>query len=447
MTFTLTAKQLEAQTLARSRARFILFRGGSRSGKSFANCYFVLNRALVTPRSRHGVFRLTAVDVRRTLFDLTFKDMMNVVYPGLWDELKRTGKINESEMTIELPNGALILFAGLDDSTRQERILGDEYSTIFVNEVSQFRDFDIIQKLITRLSLELPMESGKPLTPKLFLDCNPPKSRKHWTYRAFKQGVQPISGEPHPRAHEWAEIHMNPEDNAENIASTYLDDLQNLSVHDRKRFLEGEWGLDTENAMFLEQWWSGERRLKRVDKDDWQRFKRIVVSVDPAGSSKLGSDETGIIVVGQDDTNDCFVLEDCSGRYQPHEWGGRAIKAYWDWNATEIIVEADYGGEMVKNTITAIDKAVNVVPIKTKGKRKDVRAGPVATQYEQGHVWHCGSFEKLEGQLEEFKIDWNRNRDGSPDRLDALVWAITVLIVNETPGRGGSQGRVTGLWG
>lgn len=445
MTLELTEKQKEARKLAQSKVRFVLFRGGSRSGKSFLICYLILIRALITPKSRHGIFRKTAVDVRRTLFDLTFKAVMDAAYPGLWEQLKLDKKINDTEMTIEFPNGSIIMFDGLDDSTRQDRILGNEYSTVFVNEITQFREFDIFQKLLGRLSLELPMDNGKLLSPKLFLDCNP-TTKRHWSYRAFIEKVNPIDSKEWPRPDEWAQIQMNPVDNTANISSTYLDDLENLSARDRKRFLEGEWQADNDNALFQAEWWYS-NRLPAWQPSDAAKLKRIVVAVDPSGSSKPGSDETGIMVVGQDDAGHLYVLEDCSGVMAPSVWGKRACDALDYWGADYIVAEADYGSEMVANTIrTATSRVVMVKPVKTKGRSKETRAYPVAALYEQGMVSHCGAFDKLEGQLEDFHVDWNRNKDGSPDRLDALVWGLTEIGVKEVERRGGRSQRVANFW-
>lgn len=447
---TLTPKQLEAKKLAQSKARFILFRGGSRSGKSFAICYFILLRALVAPGTRHGIFRHTAVDVRRTLFDLTFKDMMNKAFPGLWDRLKEERKINDTEMTIELPNGSIIMFDGLDDNARQDRILGNEYATVFVNEISQFKQFDIMQKLIGRLSQEGAIEAtGKLMAPKLFLDCNP-TTKRHWSFKAFIEGLNPISGEAWPRQSEWAEIQMNPVDNTANISSTYLADLENLSARDRKRFLDGEWQADNDNALFLPEWWNGDgkhRRLKPWTPKDAEHLKRIVVAVDPSGSSKPGADETGIVVAGMDDEGHLYVLQDCSKRMSPPEWGRAAMDALDFWGADYIVAEKDYGAEMVANTIrTSTNRVALIKPVGTKGRSKETRANPVAALYEQARISHCGTFEKLEGQLEDFHLDWNRNKDGSPDRLDALVWAITEMGVVEQERRGGSAAVGQGFW-
>lgn len=448
---TLTPKQKEARKLAQSKARFILFRGGSRSGKSFAVCKFILDRALITPNSRHGIFRLIGADARATIFDLTLRAVFDAEHPGLWDQLKAQKKINDTEMTIELPNGSLIVVKGLDDSTRQERILGDEYATIFVNEVSQFRSFDIFQKLIGRLSQEYPIEidgkmTDRVLKPKLFLDCNPPKTKRHWTFDAFMRGVNPISQEPWPRPDEWAQVLMNPVDNQQNISSSYLADLENLSAADRKRFMEGEWGSENENGMFRSEWWQGDgphRRHPAMTPEEAQArgFRRTIVVIDPAKSASKGSDETGIIVAACDDHDHAFILKDASGKMTPNGWARRAIELAREWDADYILIERDGSEDYGREAILNVSTEFAVHEAKSGGMSKPSRAGPVANQYEAGRVHHCGQFPDLEAQLEEFHLDWSRTKDGSPDRLDALVYAVKDLIVKEKEKRGGSQSR------
>ncbi len=350
-------------------------------------------------------------------------------------------------MTIELPNGSLIVVKGLDDSTRQERILGDEYATIFVNEVSQFRSYDIFQKLIGRLSQEKEIwiddkPTGKLLAPKLFLDCNPPRTKRHWTFDVFMRGVNPISQVPHPRPHEWASIHMNPIDNTTNISSTYLADLENLSAADRRRFLEGEWGSENENGLFKAIWWAGDGKHARYPavKPTDPGFEIKIVVIDPAASASIGSDETGMIILGLKEGH-AYVLKDASAKMGPKAWAEKALALQKEWGADYIVVERDGGADYVKENIRAIDRSAAIVEVKTGGKNKPTRAVPVSNLYDQGFVHHCGEFPELEAQMEEFHLDWSRAKDGSPDRVDALVYGVSNLLVKQREKRGGSQSR------
>ena len=158
---------------------------------------------------------------------------------------------------------------------------------------------------------------------------------------------------------------------------------------------------------------------------------RVVVAIDPAMTSEPGSDETGIIVAGIDgppSAAHAYVLEDLSGRWPADVWAREAVDAYERHEADCIVAEVNQGGDLVKAMIrmegpNAKYKSVHA----TRGKY--VRAEPVAALYQQGRVHHAGMFGRLEDQACNFTPDMNRNVMGSPDRVDALVWALTELVV------------------
>jgi phage terminase large subunit-like protein len=165
-------------------------------------------------------------------------------------------------------------------------------------------------------------------------------------------------------------------------------------------------------------------------------LRRIVVALDPAATSGEEADETGIIVAGKDENDRGFVLEDKSGRYPPTEWARLAISLYKKFGADRIVAEVNNGGDMVEATIRVIDANVSYSSVHaTRGKV--VRAEPVAALYEQGKVHHVGALATLEDQMCAFTSDFDRKVAGySPDRVDALVWALTELLVEPMPGWG-----------
>ena len=127
-----------------------------------------------------------------------------------------------------------------------------------------------------------------------------------------------------------------------------------------------------------------------------------------------------------------YVLDDLSGKYQPHEWAAKAIAAYHQHNADRIIAEVNQGGAMVESTIRVIDPKVPFKGVHAS-RGKVTRAEPVAALYEQKRIHHVGSFSELEDQLCSFTSDFDRSRAGySPDRLDALCWALTELMLGKT---------------
>jgi phage terminase large subunit-like protein len=156
---------------------------------------------------------------------------------------------------------------------------------------------------------------------------------------------------------------------------------------------------------------------------------RIVVAIDPAAASGEDADETGIVVVGRDDQGHGYVLADASGKYQPIEWAKIAIAAYRAHHADRIVAERNNGGDMVEATIRMVDQNVPVTTV-WASRGKVTRAEPVSALYEQGRMHHVGTFPQLEDQMTNFTSDFDRQAAGySPDRLDALVWAATELLV------------------
>jgi phage terminase large subunit-like protein len=168
-------------------------------------------------------------------------------------------------------------------------------------------------------------------------------------------------------------------------------------------------------------------------------LERIVVAIDPAASSGEEADETGIVVAGKDKEGHGWVLADLSGRYAPAEWAKAAIAAYRAHKADRIVAEVNNGGEMVVATLRMIDPDVPFTSVRAS-RGKVARAEPVAALYEQGRVHHVGAFPKLEDQMCSFlageSSDLRKAMGVSPDRVDALVWALSELLVQRTPAAG-----------
>lgn len=156
-------------------------------------------------------------------------------------------------------------------------------------------------------------------------------------------------------------------------------------------------------------------------------FRRVVVGVDPAVTSTEDSDETGIVTAAVDNRGHYYILADASGVRSPLESARTAIAEYWAHEANDIVAESNQGGDMVSDLIRTVDKRPRIKLVRaTRGKR--IRAEPIASLYEQGLVHHVGQFPKLEEQL----CTWNPLSNDSPDRMDALVWALTDLSTART---------------
>lgn len=156
-----------------------------------------------------------------------------------------------------------------------------------------------------------------------------------------------------------------------------------------------------------------------------KKLVKVVVSVDPAVTSNEESDLTGIMVAGIDINGTAYILEDATDRYMPEQWAAKAISLYNDYEADLIVAERNQGGDMVRSTLRTVD---DTVPIKMvhASRGKYARAEPVSSLYERGKVKHLKYLEDLEEQM----VTWEPlGSIGSPDRLDAMVWAITNLLL------------------
>ena len=195
--------------------------------------------------------------------------------------------------------------------------------------------------------------------------------------------------------------------------------------------LYGEILEDVEGALWnltmIEQYRREDLTYKDMD--------RVVVSIDPSGTSTKNRDETGIVIVGKLG-REYYVLEDRSGHYTPEGWAAAAWKAYDDFEADKIIAEKNYGGEMVASTLRNHRPDGPAAKMVTSRRGKQLRAEPIAGLYEQGRVHHTKVFTKRNGEeegLEEQMTEWVPGVGDSPDRVDALVHGITELSDGDMP--------------
>lgn len=211
-------------------------------------------------------------------------------------------------------------------------------------------------------------------------------------------------------------------DNSSNLAPTFLTTLMSRYEGTRlgRQELDGEDLVDDPDAL----WQRDTIDSRRVP--EHPELARIVVAIDPAVTSGQDSDETGIIVAGIGTDKRGYVLADLSGRYTPDKWARVAIDAYREWQADRIVAESNQGGDMVSHTLRTVDQDVPVKLVHAS-RGKVARAEPVSALYQQGKVSHVGSHARLEDQL----CTWTLGQ-ASPDRLDALVWALTELILSRS---------------
>jgi phage terminase large subunit-like protein len=155
---------------------------------------------------------------------------------------------------------------------------------------------------------------------------------------------------------------------------------------------------------------------------------RIVIAIDPAVTSKEGSDETGIIVAGLGEDGHGYILEDLSGRYSPRQWAQKTVAAFCRYKADRIVAEVNQGGDMVTAVLKTCDPHIPVKTVRAS-RGKYARAEPVAALDEAGQVHHAGVLGLLEDQMCAFLPGGSTAAGQSPDRVDARVWAISELML------------------
>jgi phage terminase large subunit-like protein len=407
--FKKTDKQREAIDLMNKHNHVMLF-GGSRSGKTFIILRQMVLRAL-KKTSRHLIIRWRYNHVKQSIVHDTFPEVMRLCFPGV------EYVYNAQDAFYEIPNMeggvSTIWIAGIDSKERSEKALGTEYSTVFVNECSQV-GFDALSILWTRLA----ETSG--LSLRFYYDCNPP-GQKHWAYKLFIKNEMP-DGEPHTI--QASSMLMNPIDNLDNLPTQYIDILKTLPKRQRQRFLEGIFLQDVEGALWTDLDIVNARKLEAAS------ILRTVVAVDPSVSDTSGSDECGIVVCSIDENGNGVVEADYSGKMSTGDWAQAAVKAYHDYQANLIIAESNQGGDLISDSIHNVDGGAGIkVELVRASRGKQARAEPVQMLYEQGKVAHLESFPELETEL----VEWVPTKTtASPNRLDALVWGLTHLMLRNS---------------
>lgn len=214
-------------------------------------------------------------------------------------------------------------------------------------------------------------------------------------------------------------------ENEANLADAALQDWIELYEGTRlgRQELHAEILEDVEGALWNRMMFDDCRLDPR--KEELPRFSRVVIAIDPAVTANKRSSETGIMAVGLTSKGRAVVLQDGSGKYSPDEWATKALSMYDRWSASRIVGESNNGGDMVESTLRA--KAPNVsYKHVNASKGKIVRAEPVASLYERKLVDHWGSFPVLEDQCCAYT---GEESEDSPDRMDALVWGLTDLLL------------------
>lgn len=428
--FKLTPKQEEANRLLASLAQEILLFGGSRSGKTFLIVRAICIRAQKAPNSRHISLRFRFGHIKSSIVLDTFPKVMRTCFPSVEYELSK------SDWYVRFPNGSEYWFAGLDDKERTEKILGNEYATIHLNECSQipYNSRNVAITRLAQLVYEYERKDGRFLTNekpsrkalplKMYYDENPP-DKLHWSYKLFISKQDPDSKSALPNPERYAAMQLNPDDNKQNLAGDYIATLKSLPARLRARFLEGKFREAAPNALFIDENFD----KHRIIDEELPDMLRIVVAVDPSGAdddNNAENDDIGIIVCGLGLNGKGHVLEDCTVKAGPATWGRIAAEAFDRWGADAIVAEVNFGGAMVRHVLQTARPKTPVRLVRAS-RGKAVRAEPISALVEQGQVVMAGIFRDLEDELCGMTTHGFVGAH-SPNRADAMIWGFSDLF-------------------
>lgn len=380
----------------RNPKRYTILTGGRGSGKSYHVAYFLL--WLIHEPGHVVLF------TRYTLVSAGISIM-----PEFLEKIDLLNKLDEFHITkdeiIHKVSGSRIIFKGIKTSSGNQTanlksIQG--VTTFILDEAEELTDYDSFEKI--DLSIR---QQG--IANRVVLVMNP-SNKSHWVFTNY------INANRDDVTH----VHTTYMDNLANLSESFLEQAERTRRTNPIRYKHifgGEWLDESEGIL-----WN--RMIINQARTDTYTPKRIVIGVDPATTATMDSDETGIIVGCIDDNGNGYVLEDLSGRYTPSQWGALVGSAYTRWNADCIVAEKNQGGDMVETILRQHHKTARVKLVSaTKGKA--VRAEPIYGLYEQGKVYHVGQFPILEHQM----VTFNPESGQSPDRVDALVWLFTDLML------------------
>ncbi len=373
--------------------------GGRGSGKSHHFAEQAVSRCILHPRTRIVCVR----EVQKAL-----RESVKLLIEDKTRALGVASLFECTEQIIRTPGGGIILFQGMQDHTAESIKSLEDFDVAYVEEA----------QTLTERSLEM-------LRPTIRKDATKDRPGSElwfsWNPRSAKDPVDVLLRG------------MTLPPDAAVVKSNYLDNPFFPKVLDEEREFDrinkperyGHIWLGEYEPQAIGAIWN-RLMLHEGRRDETPDMGRIVVAVDPAVSSEDGSNEHGIVVVGLGNDDRGYVLADVSMRGTPKQWSERVVAAFDRHEADAVVVEINQGGDMVKHTLEAVRPGLNVVEVRaTRGKH--VRAEPISSLYALGRISHIGAFPELEDQMCLFTAGGYEG-EGSPDRVDALVWGFTELF-------------------
>jgi len=391
----------DAQTAPVGDWNLWLILAGRGWGKTRVGAMDILMYAMTNPNVECGVVVPTFGDLRRVAFGGVSGIMKFVPKECL---LKGRGQgYSSTSQEIRLWNGSKIV--GFS-ATEPERLRGVQFHRAWCDEIAAWQYPEAFDQLMFGLRLGNNPQCIVTTTPKP---------------NAIIRNLLKRKGAVVTRG--------NTFDNAANLAPAALEQMREKYEGTRlgRQELYAEVLDELEGAL----WSYGMFEGQRLREEEMPELKRVVVAIDPSVTNTESSDETGIIAAGVDEQNKFYVLEDASLNASPDGWARRAVDLFYKHSADRIIAEVNNGGDLVESLLKTVDRTVPYKKVHAS-RGKTVRAEPIAALYEQKKVYHVGSFNELEEQMTSYVAGGRK----SPDRMDALVWALTEL----------SQSRGSAVW-
>ena len=363
-----------------------LYLAGRGAGKTRTAAEWLAFQASSNPRTRWAIAAPTYSDVRDTCAE---------GQSGIVQVLREYGTLKDYNRSIGelfLTNGSRIkLFSGEEP----DRFRGPQFHGGWFDELAAFKYPDAWDQYQFGLRLGDFPQTIVTTTPR------PTKLIKDLIAR---KGVRVVRGSTF--------------DNAKNLAPSALIELKARYENTRlgRQELYGEILDNVEGALWSREMIEGARVTEAPP------LVRVVVAIDPAVTSSSTSDETGIVCAGVSSAGEYYILDDKSLRASPDKWARQAVNLYHEHKADKIVAETNNGGDMVIMLLKQVDAGIATKKV-TATRGKQLRAEPISSLYEQGKVHHIGYFPELESQM----CEWTPLSNESPDRLDALVWALTEL--------------------
>ena len=369
-----------------------LIQSGRGWGKTRVGAETIAKWAVRQPNTRWAILAPTFGDARDTCVEGE-SGLLNILHR--YGMLRPKNGWNRSIGEIHLLNGSRIKCFSGDEP---DRLRGSQHHGAWVDEYAAFRYPDAFDQL--QFGLRLGQH------PRTVITTTPRPKPFIRSLLARQDGSVVVT-----RGATF--------DNAQNLAPAALAELMARYEGTRlgRQELMGELLEDNPDALWTLS------LIESARLTEAPQMTRIVVGVDPSVTET--GDETGIIVAGRDSQHHGYVLADYSMQGRPDAWARRVVEAYDDHMADAVVVEVNQGGELVTQVLRTVRPTLPIREVRaSKGKR--LRAEPVSALYEQGKVHHVGVHDLLESQM----CDWTPDDPKSPDRLDALVWALTDLIQN-----------------